>query len=469
MSPSSPIAGPSAVRAAGPASNDQATATSSIARAPAIRGRGRGRGRGRAPTGDGPETAPSHKQVSFNQWVKIIKISTGGVPSSRVKALDPLCLPAVPRSLAGPIAGPSSARVAAASAATPVVAAHINANPISRRPTVAPPPLRLVADQPIGRHLAARERVHRAPCNNAPESSQAAKRRRVDMRVSDSSTAADTSRTFYDVSGEQVTSERLLVVFGASPYISLGYVLDTYRYIYGCELMPRTLPPHECIATLAKVVALEHWAPHLEGEDSEDIAGRNILCRRDLELGALRQNYREQLGLANDPNAAVLGPRLCYVIVKMCSMSVDLLTGPMLRSIFMDVVGLHLQSISIVTEKRVQRMGANSICHMVESWVGNLSKFITEDFSTDDARSAATQCNAAYTTRCGSASDSTDIALDMLKKNEDESRLFLGNQAADLEEPSKRLLFVASGNTSPLVKVGLEQLAMLLRVQASSS
>ncbi|KAJ2239911.1 hypothetical protein GGI13_007854, partial [Coemansia sp. RSA 455] len=217
MSPSSPIAGPSAVHAAGPASNDQATATSSIARAPAIRGRGR------APTGDGPETAPSHRQVSFNQWVKVIKISTGGVPSSRMKALDPLCLPAAPRPLAGPSVGPSSARVAAVSAATPVVTAHIKANSVSRRRTVASLPLRLIADQPIGRHLAAQARVHRAPCDDTPESSQAAKRRRVDRHVSDCGTTADPSGTFYDVSGEQVTSERLLVVFGASPYISLGY------------------------------------------------------------------------------------------------------------------------------------------------------------------------------------------------------------------------------------------------------
>ncbi|KAJ2093082.1 hypothetical protein GGI09_005826, partial [Coemansia sp. S100] len=324
-------------------------------------------------------------------------------------------------------------------------------------------------NQPIGCHLAAQARVHRAPCDDAPESSLLAKRRRVDRHVSDSGTKADTSCMLRDVSGRRVTSERLLVALGKAPYISLGYVLDAYRYIYGCELMPRTLPPHERIATLARVVALEHWAPHLEGEVFEDIAGRNILCRRDLELGALRQNYREQLGLANDPNAAVLGPRLCYVIVKMCSISVDLLTGPMLRSMFLGATGRDLQSISIVTEKRVQRMGANSICHMVESWVGNLCKFITEDFSMDGARSAATQCNAAYTTRCGSASGSTDIALDMLGNNKHNSKLFLGNQAADLEEPSKCLLFVASRNTSTLVKDGLEQLAMPLRVQNDSS
>ncbi|KAJ2251315.1 hypothetical protein GGI13_003912 [Coemansia sp. RSA 455] len=324
-------------------------------------------------------------------------------------------------------------------------------------------------NQPIGCHLAAQARVHRTPCNDAPESSLLAKRRRVDRHVSDSGTTVDPSCRLRDVSGRRVTSERLLVVFGASTYVSLGYIHEAYIHIYGCELMPRTFPPHEYIATLARVVALEHWAPHLEGEVFEDIAGRNILCRRDLELGALRQNYREQLGLADDPNAAVLGPRLCYVLVRMCSMSVDHLSAPVLRSMFMDATGLDLHTLNVVTEKGVQRMGANSIYQTVDSWVSNFCKFIAEEFSMDDARCAATKCNAAYTTRCGSASDSTSVASDMLKNNEDDSRLFLGNQAADLEEPSKRLLFVASRNTSTLVKDGLEQLAMPLRVQNDSS
>ncbi|KAJ2462443.1 hypothetical protein GGI03_004467 [Coemansia sp. RSA 2337] len=309
-------------------------------------------------------------------------------------------------------------------------------------------------NQPIGCHLAAQARVHRTPCNDAPESSLLAKRRRVDRHVSDSGTTVDPSCRLRDVSGRRVTSERLLVVFGASTYVSLGYIHEAYIHIYGCELMPRTFPPHEYIATLARVVALEHWAPHLEGEVFEDIAGRNILCRRDLELGALRQNYREQLGLADDPNAAVLGPRLCYVLVRMCSMSVDHLSAPVLRSMFMDATGLDLHTLNVVTEKGVQRMGANSIYQTVDTWMMLVAR---------------PQCNAAYTTRCGSASDSTSVASDMLKNNEDDSRLFLGNQAADLEEPSKRLLFVASRNTSTLVKDGLEQLAMPLRVQNDSS
>ncbi|KAJ2456876.1 hypothetical protein GGI03_006266, partial [Coemansia sp. RSA 2337] len=325
-------------------------------------------------------------------------------------------------------------------------------------------------NQPIGCHLAAQARVHRTPCNDAPESSLLAKRRRVDRHVSDSGTTADPLCRLRDVSGRRVTSERLLVVFGASPYISLGYIHEAYSHIYGCELMPRTFPPHEYIATLARVVALEHWAPHLEGEVFEDIAGRNILCRRDLELGALHQNYREQLGLTNDPNAAVLGPRLCYVLVRMCSMSVDLLTGPMLRSMFMDTTGLDLHSLIVATEKGVQRMEADSVCHMVETWVGNIIKFIADDGNgLEGALSMATDCNALYVTRCSNgSSDSTDVASDMLRKNEHDSKLFLGNGKTKWGALFRCLTFVTGKNTSAYAKECLEQLSKSLQVQPGS-
>ncbi|KAJ2430414.1 hypothetical protein GGF41_001010, partial [Coemansia sp. RSA 2531] len=208
----------------------------------------------------------------------------------------------------------------------------------------------------------------------------------VDMRASDSITAAELLRMIYDVSdmvfdgsGEQVTSERLLVVLGEAPYVSLRYAQEAYRHIYGCALMPRTTSSQHRIATLASVVALEHWLPQLVEEDPAHISDLGIICRLDLERTKLRQNYLGQLGLANDPDAAVLGPCLCYVIVKMCSMSVDILTGPILRSMFLGATGLDLHSLNVVTEKGVQRMGAESISHMVVSWVGNIIKFIADD------------------------------------------------------------------------------------------
>ncbi|KAJ2066951.1 hypothetical protein GGI08_001616 [Coemansia sp. S2] len=299
----------------------------------------------------------------------------------------------------------------------------------------------------------------------------------VDMRVSDSVAAAELLRMIYDVSGmvfdvsgEQVTSERLLVVLGEAPYVSLGYVLDAYRHIYGCALMPRTTSSQERIATLARVVAVEHWAPQLDEEDSEDIAGLNILCRRDLEIGTLRHSFREQLGLAANPNAVVLGPRLCYVVVRMCQMSVNLLTGLIIRSMFLGATGLDLHSLIVATEKGVQRMEANSVCQMVETWVGNIIKFIADDGNgLEDALSMATDCNASYVTRCSNGSSSnTSVAVDMLMNNVLYSTLFLGNGEAKWEALCRCLICFASKRISPRTKKCLYQLSTSLQTQPSS-
>ncbi|KAJ1908908.1 hypothetical protein LPJ71_003737 [Coemansia sp. S17] len=333
----------------------------------------------------------------------------------------------------------------------------------------------LNADQPIDRHLATQEWVHRASRNNVSESSQVVKRQRLDMCVSDSVTATnlscmiyDVSGMVFDVSGVRVTSERLLVALGEAPYVSLGYVLDAYNHIYGCELMPSTAPPQECIVTLASVVALEHWAPQLEEEDTADL---NILHRRDLEIGALRQSFLEELGLAEDQNAVVLGPRLCFVVVRMCQIPADLLTGPMLSSMFLEVTGLDLHSLNVVTEKGVRRIKAKKLCRLVKKWVGNLVKFIADDGNgLEGSLSVATACNAAYSSKCGSApSNNTEVALDMLMNDELYSKSFLGNQEAKWEALCRSLFLVAGKNTSSYAKEYLKQLAKKRQVQHSSS
>ncbi|KAJ2456609.1 hypothetical protein GGI03_006348 [Coemansia sp. RSA 2337] len=332
----------------------------------------------------------------------------------------------------------------------------------------------LNADQPIDRHLATQEWVHRASRNNASESSQVVKRQRLDMCVSDSVTATNSSCMIYDasgmicdVSGVRVTSERLLVALGEAPYVSLGYVLDAYSHIYGCELMPSTAPPQECIVTLASVVALEHWAPQLEEEDTADL---NILCRRDLERTELRRSYLEQLGLAKDANATVLGPRLCFVVVRMCQIPVDLLTGTIISSMFMDVTGLDLHSLNVVTENGVRRIKAKKLCRLVKKWVGNLVKFIADDGNgLEGSLSVATACNAAYSSKCSSASsDSTEVALSMLRSNKLYSTLFLGNGEAKWGALFRCLVYVSSKRISPRTKECLEQLSTSLQVQSGS-
>ncbi|KAJ2071696.1 hypothetical protein GGH13_003188 [Coemansia sp. S155-1] len=327
----------------------------------------------------------------------------------------------------------------------------------------------LNADQPIDRHLATQEWVYRASRNNASA---------VGVPDQDITAAEllrmiyDASGKIYDGSGEQVTSERLLVALGEAPFVGLGYVLDAYSHIYDYELMPSTAPPQECIVTLASVVALEHWAPQLDEEDSESIADLNILCRRDLEIGALRQGFLEELGLAQASNAAVLGPHLCYVVVRMRAMSVDLLTGPMLRSMFMEVTGLDLRSLTVVTEQGVGQISPNKLSLMGKSWVLHLSKFIADDGNgLEGSLFVAMACNTLYATRCsdGSHGDFGVLGARMLMNDELYSKSFLGNQEAKWKALCMCLFLVAGKNTSSYAKEYLRQLAKKRQIQHSSS
>ncbi|KAJ2252679.1 hypothetical protein GGI13_003136 [Coemansia sp. RSA 455] len=333
----------------------------------------------------------------------------------------------------------------------------------------------LNADQPIDWHLATQEWVYRASRNNASESSQVVKRHSLDMCVSDSVTAANSSCMIYaalgmvlDDSGEQVTSERLLVALGEAPFVGLGYVQDVYSRIYGCELMPSTALPRERIAMLASAVALEHWASQLDEEDTAAVAGLNILRRRDLEIGVLRQSFLEELGLAEDPSAVVLGPRLCYVIIRMCSISVDLLTGAIISSMFLEVTGLDLHSLNVVTRNGVQPMEPSDVCEMVKTWIKKLGRLLTKHNSMEQSLVEVRECNSFYEGQCSSGDPEGRVAKRILMSNRFQSLLFLGLQEAKVEAVIKRLVYVSSKRISSRTKECLEQLSMSLQVQPSS-
>ncbi|KAJ2352277.1 hypothetical protein GGH92_001351 [Coemansia sp. RSA 2673] len=295
------------------------------------------------------------------------------------------------------------------------------------------------------------------------------------MCVSDSVTATNSSCIIYDasgmicdVSGERVTSERLLVVLGEAPFVGLGYVQDVYRYIYGCELMPCTALPRKRIAMLASVVALEHWAPQLDEEDPAAVANLNILHRRDLEIGALRQSFLEELGLAEDQNAVVLGPRLCFVVVRMCQIPADLLTGPMLSSMFLEVTGLDLHSLNVVMRHGVQPMEPSDFCEMVKTWINKLGRLLTKHNGMEQSLVEVRECNSFYEGQCSSGDTEGLVAKRMLMSNRFQSLLFLGLQEAKVEAVIKRLIYVSSKRISSRTKECLEQLSTSLQIQPDS-
>ncbi|KAJ2063057.1 hypothetical protein GGI17_002004 [Coemansia sp. S146] len=273
------------------------------------------------------------------------------------------------------------------------------------------------------------------------------------------------SHTIYDCSDDKVTIECLLAVIKPSIFFDLDFASKIYRQTYGCFLMACGIKPNHFVNKLAKVGGFEHWLPRLETTDSAGLARMNILRRCDPSLKEICLDVLQQVGLAENPDAVVLGPRLCHALVTMCGMRVGLMTGPVIDSMFWPITGRYLQTLYIATQQGIQHMTANSICQMVKHWVERLCQFIATNNGMKRSLVAARECNDYYKEQCGGDSHGDPgglLAKEILKSNILLSLLLLGIDMADLETFYKRLVHVASKHTNTHTKECLEQLSKQL-------
>ncbi|KAJ2831522.1 hypothetical protein GGI24_001549 [Coemansia furcata] len=244
---------------------------------------------------------------------------------------------------------------------------------------------------------------------------------------------ADTARhessdAIYDQSGAEVTSERLLAVVKPFIYISPDVVLASYYDMYGFQLIPNGIKPHEFVKALAKLDGFGYLTLWLSSEHSARLAHLNFLQRCDLELETLRDDILGRLGLTKDLTTVVLGPVLCYTLVVLCGSRMDRMTGSILEQMFTTVTNIKLQSLWVVTADGANRMSAFELCHMVKVWVEGLGEFIAMDNGAQRSFDMARQCSHEYERRCvADGNNSKDkVAADMLRHNEHFSQLFLG-------------------------------------------
>ncbi|KAJ2346709.1 hypothetical protein GGH92_003478 [Coemansia sp. RSA 2673] len=122
---------------------------------------------------------------------------------------------------------------------------------------------------------------------------------------------------------------------GLSVFVNLAFASALHCQAYGCQLLPCGVEPIRFVKELDKKDVIEHWQPPLSTTDSADLRDLNIIWRCEPEfLVATHLNVLEQLGIAKNSRAVVLGPQLCLVIVLMCGLCVDQMTGPVLGSMF---------------------------------------------------------------------------------------------------------------------------------------
>ncbi|KAJ2840297.1 hypothetical protein FBU31_000533 [Coemansia sp. 'formosensis'] len=269
----------------------------------------------------------------------------------------------------------------------------------------------------------------------------------------------------YDQYGVEVTPERLLTVIDPFIIIDLDLLMVIYQSIYGCRLLSSGVSPLGFIQACTGRGTLRHWTPQLTVTNSARLININLLCRSELEFGTLRQNIRRRLGLKEDKETVVLGPILCYVLVTLCGIRMDMLTGQLLDLVFTSITGVKLQSLWVATEGGTNQMSEDDLCQMVKAWVEGLGEFITNDDDIEHLFDLARLCNGKYERGCAAEGyDSMgNVAAEMLERNEYFSQLFLGLQKADLEKVYTVLVHVFNSRTSQRTKDCLSEVSLELR------
>ncbi|KAJ2078440.1 hypothetical protein GGI09_006792 [Coemansia sp. S100] len=152
----------------------------------------------------------------------------------------------------------------------------------------------------------------------------------------------------------------------------------------------------------------------------------------------------------------------------MCQIPADLLTGPMLSSMFLEVIGLDLHSLNVVTRHGVQPMEPSDLCEMVKTWIKKLGRLLTKHNGMEQSLVEVRECNSLYEGQCSSGDTEGLVAKRILMSNRFQSLLFLGLQEAKMEAVIKRLIYVSSKRISSRTKECLEQLSTSLQIQPGS-
>ncbi|KAJ2828535.1 hypothetical protein GGI24_002366 [Coemansia furcata] len=271
----------------------------------------------------------------------------------------------------------------------------------------------------------------------------------------------------YDQSGAEVTSKHLLAVIKPFVFIDLDLLLVIYHSTYGRQLISGHFNPRQLVKTLAKLDGFGYLTPRTSSEQSTNLAVSIFLQRCDLENETLRDNILLQLGLADDPNAVVLGSVLCFTLVTLCGTHMDQMTGSLLDQVFMAATRIKLQMLWVATASGTKQMSKDDICLTVKSWVEDLSNFVALN-GIDSSLDIATHYYNQYVSGSSAGGDASEgnVAARSDMKDEHNYWLLLGISADDLRELSKVLVHVAESGTSPQIKDCLRQVSMKLQHQS---
>ncbi|KAJ2827258.1 hypothetical protein GGI24_002693 [Coemansia furcata] len=328
--------------------------------------------------------------------------------------------------------------------------------------------------QPVARTIAVPKNKGAVSSDDAPESSQAPKRRRVGTRKTgivvvvsssddDSESGSNggslarkrdhlTSRLF-DVSGNEITPARLSAIHRLFPFLVLPIVPKLYEFILGCQLYSDNVKPVEFNMRLVKTPGFKFFVPHHSKFYS------NLLQQQGSEFLAMRMNLDRLL----KQNAAVPAPLMCYTLMTLVCMPVNQMSGPLLSELFTALTKKRLELVRVATDKEVRLLSDVEMYTMAEQWIRDVCIYLSNDSRVQSSLDLAEKCFDEYSIRClvdGDVNVVYDmdgaVATDMLNRNVNNSYLFLGILPGELREYYKYIMFTMTGHTDARITDSLK-------------
>ncbi|KAJ2827829.1 hypothetical protein FBU31_003069 [Coemansia sp. 'formosensis'] len=265
----------------------------------------------------------------------------------------------------------------------------------------------------------------------------------------------------YDQSGAEVTPERLLAAIKPFVIIDFDLLLAIYHSMYGYRLLSGDARPQTFVRILSRMDEFGHWTPRSTGTHSTRLTSLIFIQRYDHELVSLRDNILQQLGLADNITAAILGPVLCITLVTLCGIRMDRMMDQVMDQVFTTITDVKLQLLWVVTASGPKQMSEDNLCQMVKDWIQGLAELIAMDSNIEQSLDRARRCNAEYTRRCVAdrSNPMANIAAEMLRSGEFFSHLLLGIHADQLKALCRKLVHVVDSGTSPQIKDSLRRVA----------
>ncbi|KAJ2825770.1 hypothetical protein GGI24_003072 [Coemansia furcata] len=329
-------------------------------------------------------------------------------------------------------------------------------------------PCRPLAVQPVIHTIAAPKNKGTISSDDAPESSQAPKRRRVGTRATDiivvlssdddsesGSNVGTLARKqgrlpgqIFDVSGKEITPARLSAIHRLFPFLALPILPKLYELVLGCRLYSDNVNPAKFNMRLVKTPGLKFFVPQ-----HSDIYP-NFLQQQDSEFLTVHKNLDRLL----KQNAAVPAPLMCFSLMTLVCMPVKQISGPLLSELFTALTKKRLELVRVATDKEVRLLSDVEMYTMAEKWIRDLCIYLSTDSRVQSSTDFAEKCFDEYSIRClvdGDINTVYDIdgaiAMDMLNRNVHSSYLFLGILPGELTEYYKYMMITMVGYVDPRI------------------